>query len=104
MMRALLAHGADVTLPSLAGLTPLMAAVQLSDLDAVRLLHSYFAPLDAVDETGASALSIAISQRSVELVGYLLQAGANANLLPVVTRNPAYGIWVRVVRRKPCPC
>ena len=59
------------------GLTPLIAAVQRNNLEAVKYLISVGADVNAVDEEGYSALSYVERNESNELEEILLNAGAD---------------------------
>ena len=102
--RVLLERGADVnvrsaplTFPrrrtgqsvlSLGNWTPLMYAARENAIEAGRALIAGKADIDAADPDGATALVIAIINANYEFAAFLLEAGANPN---VVDKDAAMG-------------
>jgi ankyrin repeat protein len=103
-VRVLLQHGADVNVRSallefprrrtgqsvlaLGSWTPLMYAARENALEAARVLVGAKADLDAVDPDGATALVVAIINANYDFAAFLLDAGANPN---VVDKEAAMG-------------
>ena len=95
--RVLIDHGADVevrsgslTFPrrrngqsvlSLGSWTPLMYAARENALDAARVLVKAHGNLDLTDPDGATALTIAIINANYDFAAFLLDAGANPNIV-----------------------
>ena len=95
--RVLLERGADVNLRSaslefarrrtgqsvlsLGSWTPLMYAARENALDAGKALLAAKADLDATDPDGATALVIAIINANYDFAAFLLEAGANPNIV-----------------------
>jgi uncharacterized protein len=95
--RVLLQRGADVNVRSaplefprrrngqsvlsLGSWTPLMYAARENALEAGRVLVDAKADLDAVDPDGATALVVAIINANYEFAAFLLDAGANPNIV-----------------------
>ena len=73
---------------SLGSWTPLMYAARENALEAGKALLGAKADLDATDPDGASALVIAIINANYEFAAFLLDAGANPN---VVDKDAAMG-------------
>ena len=96
-VRVLIESGADVNLPSaplsfarrrngqsilsLGSWTPLMYAARENALDAGRALVSAHADVNATDPDGATALVIAIINANYEFATFLIDAGADPNLV-----------------------
>ena len=83
-MRVLLAHHADPNIATDGGFTPLAAAAQDGNLEAVKLLLSHGARVETKDVDGETALIYAIEQRTADtanpqVVKELVRAGANVN-------------------------
>jgi len=62
------------------GHTPLINAVLLDDLHAVKFLLSHGAGTDLIDDKGGSALFYAASQGNMEIVKSIVESGANINI------------------------
>jgi ankyrin repeat protein len=93
----LIDHGADVnvrsgslTFPrrrngqsvlSLGSWTPLMYAARENAVDAARVLVKSHVDLDLTDPDGATALAIAIINANYDFAAFLLDAGANPNIV-----------------------
>ena len=77
ILRSLLDNGADVNARSIDNETPLMVASQSSDVETVTLLIEQGAYVDLQDEKDNTALHNAVSSKSEEIVGTLLNAGAS---------------------------
>lgn len=85
----LLAAGADPNIPDMYGWTPLMRAVELNREAAVAvLLDAPGIQVDAVDDSGASALFRAVVGGSARLVERLLRGGADPLLADAQGRTP----------------
>lgn len=93
MMRVLLDGGADPTLKTVAGITPLMAAAGVGiykvgespgtgeeALEAVELLHELGADVNAVDTNGDTAMHGAAFRGHAPLVHFLHEMGAQLDL------------------------
>lgn len=82
-------HGQSIL--SLGGWTPLMYAARQSALDAGRVLVDAGADMDSVDPDGATALVIAIINANYDFAAFLLEAGANPNVVDVkASMGPLY--------------
>jgi ankyrin repeat protein len=96
-MRILLDGGADANARTARGATPLMylagfgGQIRFSEYDTHRATDAQFvdgmklalargAGIDAVDESGQTALHVAVAQRGVAVVAYLLERGARTDL------------------------
>lgn len=78
MAALLIAFGADVDARCTArNLTPLMEAAAQEDTTLCRLLLDAGCAIDAVDDTGMSALMIAVVEGNVAVTTLLVDAGAN---------------------------
>lgn len=80
VMRALIQHGADTTLPDARGNSPLIFAASSKHTDAVRLLLQTTPdyPLDALNARGNNALSLCITPKyAPDTAIALLDAGAS---------------------------
>lgn len=85
----LLARGADVNPPDIYGWTPLMRAVQAERLAVVRvLLANPRIDVNAVDESGQSALHHAAEQGTPEIAKLLLGHGARRDVHDRAGRTP----------------
>jgi len=96
-VKLLLEHGASVDATEEDGVTPLMSAAEGGSLDIVKMLVEYSkqqqqqgdeenegsstAYLDILSATGFTATIIAAAQGHTEVVEYLLDAGADANIV-----------------------
>ena len=81
MAELLLEKGADVEGLSLAGTTPLMDAVQLRELDLVKMLIEHDARVNATDHNGFTALHRAAEMGLTEIVEYLLSKQADPSIV-----------------------
>jgi ankyrin repeat protein len=96
-MRILLDGGARVNARTARGATPLLylagfggqirfseydthRATDAQFVDGVKLVLERGADIDAADETGQTALHVAVAQRGVPVVAYLLERGARTDL------------------------
>lgn len=61
VIRKLLSWGADVTIPSLTGDTPLHYSAQQLDVDKVKLLLQFGAPVSVLDDIGLTPLTAALT-------------------------------------------
>ena len=84
----LIAAGADVNLPSLEKVTPLIAASYAGSLAFVDLLLQHNAAHDATDRLHKSALVYAAGMGHTAVVERLLQAGAPIDQTPVDALTP----------------
>jgi ankyrin repeat protein len=97
-MRILLSHGASVNARTARGATPLMylagfgGQIRFSEYDrhratdaefaeGVKLVLAHGARIDAVDETGQTALHVAAAQRGAPVVAALLERGARRDVV-----------------------
>lgn len=71
LLALLLARGGPVDVPSAAGVTPLMRAVELGNVGAIRRLRAVGADPDRVDAEGRSAVDRAVTPELRELLGVL---------------------------------
>ena len=96
-MRVLLEHGAGVNVRTARGATPLAylagfgGQIRFSEYDTHRATDAEFvegvklvlargAEIDAADETGQTALHVAVASRGLPVVAYLLERGARTDL------------------------
>ena len=79
-LRTLIRQGQDVGVPLADGTTALHWAVHWDDEETVDLLLGAGVPLNARNDYGISALSLACTNRSEKLVGKLVAAGADPNV------------------------
>ena len=77
ILRSLLNYGADVNARSIDNETPLMVASRSWYVETVSLLIEQGAYVDLQDEKDNTALHNAVSRKSEEIVGTLLNAGAS---------------------------
>ena len=77
ILMSLLNYGADVNAKSIDNETPLMVASRSSDVETVTLLIEQGAYVDLQDQKDNTALHNAVSSKSEEIVGTLLNAGAS---------------------------
>ncbi|MGC4017219.1 MAG: ankyrin repeat domain-containing protein [Luteolibacter sp.] len=82
----LLEHGARI---SASGESPVVAATDKGDLAMVKLLVKHGAALNAKEKDGWSSIHTASRSGNAELVAYLLDHGANANL-PIQSKQTDY--------------
>jgi len=99
----LVKHGADVSLGSQTGFTPLMFAAQQNDVDSARtLLRAGAKPSDAQPKTGLTPLMIASSMSNAQAVDVLLDNKADPNTVDAngytalhrAVRDSDYGVNV----------
>ena len=76
VVRLLLKHGANPTLPNYLHSTPLHLASSGGWLEVVRLLLSYGVKIDEKDEEGKTPFQIASSKGHLEIMKYLSENGA----------------------------
>jgi ankyrin repeat protein len=77
--RALLDAGADITLASNSGFTPLLFAVRAGNLAIVRLLIDKGASVNETASDGNTALLVATIRGNVDVAKFLLDRGADPN-------------------------
>jgi ankyrin repeat protein len=80
IVQALVGHGADVTLKSKSGFTPLMMAARFNSLEATTLLLAKGASVNDVADDGVSVLMVAVLRGHSPLAMYLLDHGADPNV------------------------
>jgi uncharacterized protein len=73
----LLGKGANPSLATTSGETPLMAAARVGYTEAIELLLAMGAKVDAANKMGETALILAVQQRELEAVKLLLAKGAD---------------------------
>lgn len=78
----------EVRIPGIDGTTALMAAVQEDRTEAIKLLIKYKADVNARDQNGDAALSLAASLGKVNSVKLLIEAGANVSNLSFFGLTP----------------
>jgi ankyrin repeat protein len=101
VMRLLLRHGADPTLPTYAGTTPLMVAAGVNWavdetydegpaalLEAVQLAHSLGNDVDAVNSMGIAAIHGAANRGANDVIEYLAANGARLDVPDAQGRTP----------------
>ena len=89
MVRLLLAHGADATLRDRGGRTALMDACTAGRLPVVGDLLSHgLSPIDAVENSGYTALALASSAGRTAVVRTLLQDEADATIATKSDETP----------------
>jgi len=76
----LLNNGADLSQTTTDGLTPLILAAKISQLDVIKAFLSHKPNVNAQDKLGLSALGHAVRTGNCEAVKMLLDAGADLNL------------------------
>ncbi len=89
VVRSLLAAGADVNARSKDGVTPLMASIDMAfgKPDITLALLEAGSDVNAVDSQGHTALWIATTESSVDVMRELLRRGANPNVRLVAGGN-----------------
>jgi ankyrin repeat protein len=100
-LRLLVAHGADPSIKTFSGTTPLMAAAGVnwtvaqtfdegpaSTLEAVRYLHSLGIDLDAENSMGIRAIHGAANRGLNDVVRYLVENGASLEAKDAQGRSP----------------
>ncbi|GJL54442.1 MAG: hypothetical protein NPIRA02_15740 [Nitrospirales bacterium] len=81
VIKLLLAHKAEVNLPTRNGTTVLMMAAENGHIEAVKLLLAHGAEVNVQDYTnGATALFVAVIKDHEEIVKILLAKGADVTL------------------------
>ena len=109
MAQELIAHGADVNARQvtwnwerqvtkeprekwmpLGGLTPLLFAARQGCVDCARVLLKASADINATNPNGFSAILLAIINNHYDVVAFLLEQGADANIADEVGRTPLY--------------
>lgn len=85
----LLARGAKTDLRDAQGVTPLIAATQISFIEGADLLLKSGAAVDSINNQGETALILAVQNRDVPMVRLLLGAGANPRKTDRVTGQSA---------------
>jgi ankyrin repeat protein len=119
VMRLLLDHGADPTIPTFAGTTALMAAAginwvffQTYDegpkalLEAVELCYQLGMDVNAVNSMGLTALHGAANRGSDDIIRFLVDKGAELNVKDKEGRTPltwAEGVFLATHPAKPKP-
>jgi ankyrin repeat protein len=102
VMKLLLAHGADVNIPTLSGVTPLMAAAGVgwvsrqtytespeSLLEAVKICIEHHADVNVADALGYTAMHGAANRGSDAIVQLLAANGAKLDVKDKKGRTPA---------------
>jgi ankyrin repeat protein len=113
VMRLLVEHGADPTLSTYAGTTPLMAAAGVNwvvaqtytespeaSLEAVKLSLELGNDVNAVNSMGLSALLGAANRGSNEIIRFLAESGADLHVIDVEGRSAirwAQGVFLAAV-------
>jgi ankyrin repeat protein len=95
VMRLLLAHGADVNVKDLMGMTPLHLVAEswypLVDVsEPIQMLMQSGANIDAANNAGRVALHLALRRSCVSAVELLLYHGADPNKVDYQRRSPLY--------------
>jgi ankyrin repeat protein len=84
----LIQRGADLNLQDRKGRSPLIAAVMMNRIEAVRLLLAAGADVDRQDRNGATALFYAADAGSFTLAALLIERGADRELANVTGVTP----------------
>jgi ankyrin repeat protein len=119
VMRLLLKHGADPTIPTFEGTTALMAAAgvnwvfdQTYDegpaalLEAVQLCHELGMDVNAVNSMGLTALHGAANRGSDDIIRFLVEKGARLDVRDNEGRTPltwAEGVFLATHPARPKP-
>jgi ankyrin repeat protein len=119
VMRLLLKHGADPTIPTFAGTTALMAAAGVNwvydqtfdegpaaRLEAVTLCHELGLDVNAVNSMGLTALHGAANRGSDDIIQFLVDKGAKLDVKDKEGRTPlawAEGVFLATHPAKPKP-
>jgi hypothetical protein len=119
VMRLLLKHGADPTIPTFAGTTALMAAAGVNwvydqtfdegpaaRLEAVKLCHELGLDVNAVNSMGLTALHGAANRGSDDIIQFLVDKGAKLDVKDKEGRTPltwAEGVFLATHPAKPKP-
>lgn len=85
-----LAHGVDVNKPDFEGVTPFMNAVAAGNVALVELLTPSVKNINAVNQKGQSALTMAVNGVSLEMIAHLLSKGADVNVVDKEGYNLSY--------------
>ncbi|WP_294394044.1 ankyrin repeat domain-containing protein [uncultured Sphingomonas sp.] len=85
----MLSKGADPNARDRDGNTPLMAATQLGDGDAVRVLLENAAKPNIANSRGETPLIAAVQQRNYPIMRLLMSAGANPELADTIAGKSA---------------
>jgi ankyrin repeat protein len=117
VMKLLLSHGADPTIPTFGGTTPLMAAAgvnwvvdqtfdegQAALLEAVKLCVELGMDVNAVNSMGLTALHGAANRGSDEIIKYLVAQGAKIDVRDKEGRTPitwAEGVFLATHPARP---
>lgn len=119
VMRLLLKHGADPTVPTFAGTTPLMAAAGVNwvfdqtfdegpeaRLEAVKLCYELGLDVNAVNSMGLTAVHGAANRGSDDIIQFLADKGAKLDVPDKEGRTPltwAEGVFLATHPAKPKP-
>jgi ankyrin repeat protein len=119
VMKLLLKHGADPTIPTFGGTTALMAAAgvnwvfdqtfdegQPALLEAVKLCVELGLDVNAINSMGLTALHGAANRGSDEIIKYLVSLGAKLDVKDKEGRTPltwAEGVFLATHPAKPKP-
>jgi hypothetical protein len=88
LVRAMLRHRANVSVPDSIGWMPLMWAVCAKRRDTVSVLLAYGANVNTTDDDGSTVLEAAASDNSFHIVRLLLEHGANPNVAGAKGHTP----------------
>ena len=119
VMRLLLKHGADPTIPTFAGTTPLMAAAGVNwvfdqtfdegpeaRLEAVKLCYELGLDVNAVNSMGLTAVHGAANRGSDDIIQFLADKGAKLDVPDKEGRTPltwAEGVFLATHPARPKP-
>ena len=103
----LLSRGAKTDLRDGQGVTPLIAATQISFIEGADLLLKSGAAVDGINSQGETALILAVQNRDVPMVRLLLASGANPrksdrvtgqSALDYATRDPRANVILKMLQ------
>ena len=105
VVEELLRNGADAEIGSKTGFTPLMFAAQKNDVDTARVLVAAGAKVNDVQpEIKLTPLIIASAMVNTEMVKFLLDNGANPNVVEWIGYSPlGWVIRTFPLRNRLCP-
>lgn len=90
LVKYFLSKGTDVNQKDDEGNTVFMNAAASSDLPTIELLFSSLKDINTVNETGASALALAVKSNTPDVIEYLLDKGAKVNIEDTKGYNLGY--------------